>query len=85
MRNVERIGDFLSRFEKCWKKVPDWRFGQFISNVLGNAQANGEISDIFYVEDEKMIHLIEDYFKKYGTSPYTGIEDNQNTEGNSDD
>jgi hypothetical protein len=35
MRNKNRIPKFLKELEKYWQKVPDWRFGQLISNVLG--------------------------------------------------
>ena len=39
MRNPNRIDEFCTRLAACWHKVPDWRFGQLISNVLSEYQA----------------------------------------------
>ncbi len=60
MRNPNRIKPFLERLEKCWNKVPDWRFGQLMSNVL-----NSMPIDPFFPEDEEMIEYFEKYFEKY--------------------
>jgi len=60
MRDKNRIPAFLSELQKCWEKVPDWRFGQFISNVLGTCK-----KDPFFYEEEEMIKLIKDYFNNY--------------------
>ena len=35
MRDPNRIQTFCNELANLWRKVPDWRFGQFISNVLG--------------------------------------------------
>jgi len=59
MRNPDRIDDYMKRIGECWKKVPDWRLGQFIVNVLGTYKG-----DLFFPEDEKLVGFIEDYFKK---------------------
>ena len=56
MRDPNRIKPILERLEKQWLKVPDWRLGQLISNVIGGA-------DTFYIEDENLIDGIENYFK----------------------
>ena len=34
MRDPSRIDRFCARLAKAWAKVPDWRFGQLISNAL---------------------------------------------------
>lgn len=62
MRNPERIDEFCDRLAAAWHNVPDWRFGQFISNVLGAYQT--EHGDIFFPEDDVMIEFIESYFKE---------------------
>lgn len=59
MRDIQRIKPFLERLEQCWLKVPDWRFGQLMVNVL-----NEMPRDPFFPEDEEMIKWFEDYFKK---------------------
>jgi hypothetical protein len=57
VRKVERIPKFLKELEKYWKKVPDWRFGQFIVNVLGTCER-----DPFFYEEDEMLKLIKEYF-----------------------
>lgn len=44
MRDPNRIDVFCSELAAVWHKVPDWRFGQLVANVLGR--------DPFYIEDE---------------------------------
>ena len=59
MRNPDRIEPFLNRLGKVWKKVPDWRFGQLMVNVLGSLDR-----DPFFPEDDEMIKHFENYFKE---------------------
>lgn len=56
MRDKNRIDPFLEKLGEAWKKVPDWRFGQLIVNVLGE--------DPFYIEDDKVIEQFKKYFKE---------------------
>jgi len=58
-RDTERIDEFLERLGKCWKKVPDWRFGQFIANVLSTFPR-----DLFFPEEKEMIEFFENFFDK---------------------
>ena len=62
MRNPDRINEFCNRLAACWHKVPDWRFGQLMSNILGEYVAEKK-RDIFFPEDDEMIEFFEDYFK----------------------
>lgn len=62
MRNPKRIDEFCARLAACWHKVPDWRFGQLMSNILGEYVAEKK-RDIFFPEDDEMIEFFEDYFK----------------------
>lgn len=63
MRDPERIYKFCAELANLWHdEVPDWRFGQFISNVLGAYQA--EHGDIFFPEDDVMIEFIKSFFSK---------------------
>ena len=63
MRNPDRIDPFLERLGKAWKRVPDWRFGQFMANISRSMDR-----DMFFPEDDEMIDfiekLIENWFKK---------------------
>ena len=67
MRDPNRIDKFCGRLAKAWKNVPDWRFGQLMSNILG-AYYEETKRDPFFPEDEELLKFIE----KYATdnSPY---------------
>lgn len=54
MRNPNQINEFCNRLAAVWSIIPDWRFGQLISNILGD--------DHFYIEDEDAIRNIEKFF-----------------------
>ena len=55
MRDPERIDDILRRLKLVWKENPDLRLGQLLLSVI-------KMDRLFYVEDEKLILLLEDYF-----------------------
>ena len=57
MRNPERIDKVLQALYDAWHKVPDWRLGQLLCN-LQSAAGN----DLFYMEDDKFIELLKEYF-----------------------
>lgn len=59
MRDINRINEVLAALKENWEKVPDWRLGQLLCN-LQSAAGN----DLFYVEDDKFIELLEEYFNK---------------------
>ena len=60
MRDINRIKPFLEEIEKLWEKVPDWRFGQLIVNVLGTCK-----KDPFFYEEDEMLELWKEFFKEY--------------------
>lgn len=62
IRNPDRIDKFCNELAKIWHKVPDWRFGQLMSNVLGAMQSEGR--DIFFPEEDEMLKFFQDYFKE---------------------
>lgn len=62
IRNPDRIDKFCNELAKLWHKVPDWRFGQLMSNVLGAMQTSGR--DIFFPEEDEMLKFFQDYFKE---------------------
>lgn len=59
IRDEKRIEKFMSELEKYWKLVPDWRFGQLMSNVLGTCER-----DPFFYEEDEMLDVFEKFFKK---------------------
>lgn len=69
MRDPNRIKKFCDDLALLWEQVPDWRFGQFISNVLG-AYVDETKRDIFFPEDDEMMAFMKKYFEQSESSPY---------------
>lgn len=59
MRDKKRIQPFLKELEAHWNKVPDWRFGQLMTNVFSSCDG-----DPFYYEDDKMLRLFHEFFNE---------------------
>lgn len=64
MRDPARIKRIISLTMKFWQQVPDWRFGQLLSNLMGFIYTDTH-ADPFYVEDDKIEELLEKYCKEY--------------------
>lgn len=63
MRDIKRIRKFCNELATIWEThCPDWRFGQMVSNVLGDMQSGGR--DIFFPEEKEMIEYFKNYFNK---------------------
>lgn len=62
MRDPKRIQTFCNQLAEHWSKVPDWRFGQLIANVLGE-ELNGR--DLFFPEEDEMMGYFDHFFDKY--------------------
>ncbi len=58
MRDPTRIDKFCDTLKELWHRVPDWRFGQLMSNFLGDVYAETK-RDIFYIEDDEMLKHIQ--------------------------
>ena len=65
MRDPARIEKFCRVLAETWRRVPDWRFGQLISNMLGDFVASTG-KDIFFPEDDEMLAFIREYAKEDG-------------------
>ena len=59
MRDPNRLKSFYEEVERIHREYfPDWRFGQFLSNVV-----SWYGGDIFYFEEDRMLKLIYDFVK----------------------
>ena len=58
MRDPNRIPEIIALLQRGWQKVDDWRLGQLIENLKRYIG----LDDLFYIEDDKMIEKIIDYF-----------------------
>lgn len=47
MRDPARIDKFCDELKQVWRKFPDWRFGQLMSNMLGQFVADTGISLVY--------------------------------------
>lgn len=58
MRDPKRISQMMNLIQRGWETVPDWRFGQLIENL---SRYIG-VDDLFYIEDDKMMKVIAEFF-----------------------
>jgi hypothetical protein len=63
MRDPNRIKPFCDKLAEFWSQMPDIRFGQLMSNVLGEVYYNTK-RDIFFIEDYKMMEEMQKVFNK---------------------
>lgn len=56
-RKAERLDDLYASLKEAHKIFPQLRFGQFLSNVLGDR-------DPFYIEDGELVRLCHDYAER---------------------
>ena len=59
MRDPERIDKFLAELGKRWKEVPDWRFGQLMTNIKFER-------DPFFMEEDEFLAAVDKTFKELG-------------------
>lgn len=55
MRDPHRIEPIVDLIEEVWKKHPDYRLGQLISNLLGPGR-----DDVFFTEDDRWEQLLRE-------------------------
>jgi hypothetical protein len=60
LRDPKRIDKFCDEFKSIWKgNVPDWRFGQLISNF--EYWLKGKVIDMFFPEEKEMLRLFKEF------------------------
>lgn len=55
MRDINRINPFLEKISELWKLYPDLRFAQVVNMIT----RSGGWSDMFYVEDDRVLEVID--------------------------
>lgn len=63
MRDPKRIDEFCDLLKEIWKRVPDWRFGQLISNL--GKQLEWTPGGFFYAEDEEFMNELARILAKF--------------------
>lgn len=62
MRDVKRIDIFCDELKDVWKKVPDWRFMQLMSNFFRYYFSQG--SDPFFLEEGVAIEKLKKFIEE---------------------
>ena len=62
MRDKDRIRPICERLATAWERFPDMRLGQLICNAY-----SGVMRDPFFIEDDELIEMIEEFVK---VTPY---------------
>ena len=67
MRDPKRIDKFCDLLKEIWKRVPDWRFGQLISNLGRQFRSDFEWTPgaLFYMEDEEFMNELSRILAKF--------------------
>ena len=73
MRDPARINKFCDDLKVIWHCVPDWRFGQLMSNIISSYMAENK-RDVFYIEDDDFMKFIMKYISS-DVSPYYSPEE----------
>lgn len=63
MRDPKRIDKFCDELKKMWHRVPDMRFGQLMSNFLGEVFTKSG-KDIWFIEEPEMLEYVKDAWKE---------------------
>lgn len=61
MKDKKRISKIIEEVKKVWLRFPNLRLGQLIINAIENEKVQ---PDLYYIEDEKMIEVLKDYYKE---------------------
>ncbi len=57
--------DITNKILAAWEKVPHLRLGQLIENAVDEEYKNSKLKvDLFYIQDDKLLELIEIYIRK---------------------
>ena len=70
MRDINRLDNFYDNLKSIHKNyIPGWRFGQFILNFMSWYYDKYK-TDIFYIEEDKMIKYINDFIDEVKRNYY---------------
>lgn len=62
MRDPKRITPFCEDLAELWSKVPDWRFGQLMSNLMSHYMSETG-RDVWFVEDNELMERMKLWFR----------------------
>lgn len=62
-REAKRIEEFCETFKEVWLRMPDWRFGQLVSNIVKSAEMTPQT--FFYIEDDEMLEMLKEVITTY--------------------
>ena len=59
MRDPNRIDAYCEKLKEYWSRVPDWRLGQLLMNVM---RGTPYYPDIWFAEDETIFNRMDEVF-----------------------
>lgn len=62
MTDPKKIDSVIEVIANVWKKYPNLRLGQLLSNAVHIGMDN-DLIDLFYIEDDKLIEMIRKFDK----------------------
>lgn len=63
MRDPKRLDSFYEELKELHKEfLPDWRFGQFMSNFI-MWMLNSQSIDVFFLEEGKLLSYVKRYIE----------------------
>jgi len=63
-RDAGRIQLFCDKLARAWEKLPDWRFGQLMVNLMREYEVEHG-RDIIFLKEEEMMEVIEAYCERF--------------------
>ena len=63
MRDPNRIDEFCDELKDVWKKVPDWRFMQLMSNFFSYYYSKNR-RDPFFIEEKEAMEALKEYINE---------------------
>lgn len=66
MRDPERIEPIIACLRGIWEQVPDWRFGQLLSNLLHAMYEEANGLDPFFMDDDRFMEIVNRICKRFG-------------------
>lgn len=78
MRDINRIDPFLQKLGEAWKKHPDFRFGQFITNFFGAYKG-----DVWHLEEDEWMVAIQAFID--GKDMHEAVETYQESKWDKED
>ena len=66
----EEMKGIMVKLGEIWESYPDWRFGQLLSNMLGDIVQKNKVNDIFFPTNQQWLIWLIEYSKEQSMYNY---------------